>query len=1194
MAIDEQKSKGKLKRSSPTSGGSNPELVPKIGIVKNNSDSTRSGRIWVYISDNSGTDPEDSTSWRPVFFLSPFYGKTINSAPNTGQGNYKGNSHSYGMWFSPPDIGTAVLCVFANGDSNFGYYIGCIPDPQALHMVPAIGASTNVVPGSGEASKYGGAARLPVTNVNASNKEITNTGKYLTESKPVHRYVAATMWQQGILRDPIRGPISSSSQRENISRVGFGISTPGRPIYEGGYNDSNVIDNLGPDKADSLKIVARRAGHSIVMDDGDVIGRDQLIRLRTADGHQITMSDDGQTIFIIHKNGQSYVELGKEGTVDIYSTNSINLRTQGDLNLHADNNLNIHAGKNLNIFAGEAMHVQSTKEFKLRAGADLSIFTSSIFTAKASGAMSLESTGDISMASSAKAFVNGSRVNLNSGKTGTTPKEVPIIDQVLHTDTLFDSSTGYNAAPGKLKSITSRAPAHAPWANAGQGVDVKSNLNAGSNLPAKPNAATSAINSAARAGGVTNPVSNATIAKTPVGQNISGAFDKNATQALSAQIATNAAAGPAADAVKKGAALVNNVSSGNTLAIGQFAQTPKQLELAGILKPGSAGLVDSLIATGSNITEAMPNSLFTGKPGAENLSAFVNNLGAQQESLTKNLQVVQTKLQNAGAITGNESSTAIGGVILSAANNGTTSVLETMQTAKLSDFLPAKSPNSQSFTDKLDQTLADVSQGNYASKLGETGAGALDGLQTSLSALYNSNFNKVTPTQQGVIADAFNAITTSLPTLVPNQPQNLTSEAQKASEKTNAASIGSQTNNDGQTLFGIGTNIAQDKLSSSVAKKLSGNNSDPLTASIVLPLASSLASSLIEAAKPKTNTSADITSTSQTVASAITDPATALKTTTNNLSGLKNAAQTISSGIVSSTAATMASGVNNLPGGQEAISAINNLANVSQNIPNTTDLKLAIQNGAAESINNVQNTLGNNPTLQLINATASDVTALASKEGLQKLVNAGLPAGKVAEIQNQLSAITSQGSGIKMPSIGINTNDRSSVEAGVKDALEDPGIPAPVYGEVNKAALEPKVKQNEDKLKSLFKIVQEKDNKYQSAYDEFEAAQKAYDQAQKNLVQGDPSISRLAQARDQKFAEVEKAEQELKQADETYESALYNTKRSVQPSNVSVTTGSPDNNLVVYRATNAQGDEEVGWVEKKTTTTTSKVKPKGT
>jgi uncharacterized protein (DUF2345 family) len=62
------------------------------------------------------------------------------------------------------------------------------------------------------------------------------------------------------------------------------------------------------------------------------------------------MSDDGQCLHIIHANGQSWVELGKEGTIDMYATNSVNIRTQGDLNLHADNNININAKNDLNIY----------------------------------------------------------------------------------------------------------------------------------------------------------------------------------------------------------------------------------------------------------------------------------------------------------------------------------------------------------------------------------------------------------------------------------------------------------------------------------------------------------------------------------------------------------------------------------------------------------------------------------------------------------------------------------------------------------------------------------------------------------------------------------------------------------------------------------------------------------------------------
>ena len=326
---------------------------------------------------------------------------------------------------------------------------------------------------------------MPVTNINTNNKGITNTAKYLTEPKPVHSYVAGTMWQQGIINDPVRGPISSSAQRENISRVGFGISTPGRPIYDGGFDDNTIASNLDANKKQQLKVVARRGGHSIVMDDGDIVGQDNLIRIRTSLGHQILMSDDGQTLMILHANGQSYVELGKEGTVDVFATNSVNIRTQGDLNLHADNNVNIHATKNLNIQA-ETMHIGVDKDTKVRTGGNYNQETLGTHTTKVGGACSTESGGDISMASGAKAYVNGSRVNLNSGKTGTVPQSVPEIVKTTHTDTTFDNEKGFVAAPGKLKSVTSRAPAHTPWAAAGQGVGTATSSSSSPSSPSNP------------------------------------------------------------------------------------------------------------------------------------------------------------------------------------------------------------------------------------------------------------------------------------------------------------------------------------------------------------------------------------------------------------------------------------------------------------------------------------------------------------------------------------------------------------------------------------------------------------------------------------------------------------------------------------------------------------------------------------
>lgn len=476
MATNQIKVKGQAKSTKPDAGGGVIRTVPVLGVVKNNIDSTRAGRIDVYIADFGAPNPDNSKSWITVSYMSPFFGSTPANGAMDDFGTYTQNPSSYGMWFSPPDIGSTVVCLFINGDVNYGYYIGSILPPELLQMIPAIGATDNVVPNTAEAAGLGGATTLPVVNLNPNNKKLNDVSTFLIAPKPIHSYSSSIYFQQGLIRDSIRGPISSSALRESPSRVGWGVSTPGRPIYQGGFTDANVLTKGASASNESLKLVSRRGGHSIVMDDGDVVGKDQLIRLRTALGHQILMSDDGQTLFIIHANGQSYIELGKEGTIDMYATNSVNIRTQGDLNLHADNNININAKNDLNIAANN-IKINAETDISYRSGKNFSGYTLGTYTVKVNGSMSMEASGEGSYASTGTMYVNGSKINLNTGSTSVTPAEVSKIPIVTHTDTLFDKIKGWLAAPGYLLSIVSRAPAHAPWSNANQGVDVKVNNN---------------------------------------------------------------------------------------------------------------------------------------------------------------------------------------------------------------------------------------------------------------------------------------------------------------------------------------------------------------------------------------------------------------------------------------------------------------------------------------------------------------------------------------------------------------------------------------------------------------------------------------------------------------------------------------------------------------------------------------------
>jgi len=104
MALDDIKLKGRIKGTKHDSGGGVTYDVPMIGIVKDNIDPTRAGRIKVYLSEQGSPNSDDSANWVTVNFLSSFFGRVTPQAGQTGLGSYVDNTSSYGQWQAPPDI----------------------------------------------------------------------------------------------------------------------------------------------------------------------------------------------------------------------------------------------------------------------------------------------------------------------------------------------------------------------------------------------------------------------------------------------------------------------------------------------------------------------------------------------------------------------------------------------------------------------------------------------------------------------------------------------------------------------------------------------------------------------------------------------------------------------------------------------------------------------------------------------------------------------------------------------------------------------------------------------------------------------------------------------------------------------------------------------------------------------------------
>ncbi|CAB4164043.1 hypothetical protein UFOVP1146_399 [uncultured Caudovirales phage] len=487
MAYNSQRSRGRPAGYKYDRGGVPAEMGPFIGIVVNNVDNTRSGRLQVLIEEFASLNPDgtirrdDTSLWRTVSYCPPFYGVTpFNGDPafadnTTGVGTFPGNSSSYGMWFTPPDLGVSVLCFFVGGDPSAGYYTGCIPEAGINHMIPAIGASSKYsVSNNAQADSFVHTKLLPVTEINDYNPAISDIPRFFDQIKPVQSIVAAILFQQGLDRDIIRGPIRSSSQRESPSTV-YGISTPGKAIYAKGLDPKTIRGKLERNEVNpqDVNVIGRQGGHTFVMDDGDLDGADTLIRIRTAKGHQITMSDDGDCFFITHANGQTWMEFGKQGTVDVFSTNSVNIRTQGTLNLHADKDINMYAGGKINIKSKDNLRLESDATMTVYAETKMLLYSKTEIGINSGGKLGIKSKQGGWNASGSLNF-KGSPINLNGGSPPSVTSAAALKGFKLADTSL--TAQGWIPQNGTLSTIVTRAPTHCPYPYANQGVNVTSNL----------------------------------------------------------------------------------------------------------------------------------------------------------------------------------------------------------------------------------------------------------------------------------------------------------------------------------------------------------------------------------------------------------------------------------------------------------------------------------------------------------------------------------------------------------------------------------------------------------------------------------------------------------------------------------------------------------------------------------------------
>ena len=619
--------------------GTRVDPHPYIGIVKNNLDPTRSGRLQVWIPDLGGKE-EDPKNWRTVSYASPFMGTTNpqrgTQLPNKDN-KYGNTPNTYGLWMVPPDIGVEVICLFIGGDPLRGYWMACVNSAIGRHMIPGIAASadldlTNASPDVRQTLNSSSIA--PVVEFNNNNSELVRRPAFYANPKPVHEPQYRILKEQGLDRDTTRGLVTSSSQRESPSQV-FGISTPGRPFPDNAADDPDAY--LAKVRAGTLtefdySYSTRKGGHTIIMDDGDIVGKDQLIRLRTGKGHQIMMNDSENTLYVSHADGTSWIEMNSQGAIHVYSNSGFNLRSKGAINVHTDSDFNLQAN-NINIRSNNRLNVNALATTVLLS--KLNIETLGQTTLLAGGGLTMESSAQASLKAGGRISMDGASIYQNSGSSDSAPPVDPIPLNALP-ETLRASPTSlWVSNPNMLSTIVSVAPTHEPF---DRGEIARTARSSGIRPAARYTGSQDATKNAENVT-FANPATEKDLRNQPRSNCKIGDLDGDQLTAYFAQIG-------------------KSESNGNYGAVNSIGYVGKYQ--FGYLALIDGGYVKKSVRSNAQLNN--PNS-WTGKDGISSLDDWLSNEAVQEEAMCAYTKRNYNTMCKIGAVSSDQSPEDVAGML---------------------------------------------------------------------------------------------------------------------------------------------------------------------------------------------------------------------------------------------------------------------------------------------------------------------------------------------------------------------------------------------------------------------------------------------------------------------------------------------------------------------------------------------------
>ena len=433
-----------------------------MGITKANAHPASMGNLSVFVPTFADKSREDERSqWRQVRYCTPFYSRT--EVQGSGDSSVT-TKNTAGMVYPCPDIGTQVLCFFPEGRNQDGFWFACAPDAYMMQSLPEPAFTENITTDPGQIR----GKKAPGGEFNDKDSLTDKIKNYLSPKRAFDSDTHGILKTQGIDQDEIRGLTSSNYMRETPSEL-FGITTKGRRVNKDNVDiaDNAAIISKLKNNADLSKLeaeavegrVARKKGHSLVMDDGDIEGNSNLIRFRTAAGHQILMHDTEDLIYIGNSKGTSWIQMDAEGQLDVYSKTNINLRSK-NINMHADSSIKMHAGNNIQIVAGKTLQLEGGILAHMYSDGQAQMYGAKSIDIKSGSTLNVDGN-KVGIKASGNMDLQASCLALQGSASGAAKQKAAL---VLDKKETIQDLKGFWEAKGTLKTTVDRVPTHEPFA----------------------------------------------------------------------------------------------------------------------------------------------------------------------------------------------------------------------------------------------------------------------------------------------------------------------------------------------------------------------------------------------------------------------------------------------------------------------------------------------------------------------------------------------------------------------------------------------------------------------------------------------------------------------------------------------------------------------------------------------------------